>query len=118
VPYAFGGGGRWVNDPITYRLIPADPLDLYEFHEWGNAIATLTAAYPTQSQHLLATRQREHSRKPDEQYAIIEACSPGPYLELFAHGKRRGWHSRGDQAEGPYAPTWKTYAYNSLVAAE
>ena len=34
--------------------------------------------------NFIATRKREHSRKPDEQYAIIEACSPGPYLELFA----------------------------------
>ena len=29
--------------------------------------------------NLLATRKREHSRKPDELYPIIEACSPGPY---------------------------------------
>ena len=39
--------------------------------------------------NLLATRKREHSRKPDEQYAIIEACSAGPYLELFARGTPR-----------------------------
>src|SRR5207244_7320285 len=32
--------------------------------------------------NLLATRKREHSRKPDEQYQLIEACSPPPYLEL------------------------------------
>src|SRR5205823_6887681 len=38
--------------------------------------------------NLLATRKREHSRKPDEQYALIEACSPAPYLELFARGRR------------------------------
>jgi N6-adenosine-specific RNA methylase IME4 len=68
--------------------------------------------------NLLATRKREHSRKPDEQYAIIEACSPGPFLELFARGTRKGWTSRGNQAGEKYAPTWKTYAYNSLVAAE
>lgn len=68
--------------------------------------------------NLVATRKREHSRKPDEQYAIIEACSPGPYLELFARGTRRGWASWGNQADDTYAPTWKTYAYNSLVAAE
>lgn len=36
--------------------------------------------------NLLATRKREHSRKPDEQYPIIEACSPGPRLELFGRG--------------------------------
>src|SRR6267154_2063406 len=41
--------------------------------------------------NFLATRKQEHSRKPDEQYQIIEACSPGPYLELFARGIRQGW---------------------------
>ncbi|TMJ24188.1 MAG: S-adenosylmethionine-binding protein, partial [Alphaproteobacteria bacterium] len=40
--------------------------------------------------NLMATRKREHSRKPDEQFGIIEACSPGPYLELFARGTRAG----------------------------
>jgi N6-adenosine-specific RNA methylase IME4 len=68
--------------------------------------------------NLLATRKREHSRKPDEQYAIIEACSPGPFLELFARGTRKGWATWGNQASENYAPTWKTYAHNSLVAAE
>jgi N6-adenosine-specific RNA methylase IME4 len=68
--------------------------------------------------NLLATRKREHSRKPDEQYAIIEACSLGPFLELFARGTRKGWAGWGNQASEGYAPTWKTYAHNSLVAAE
>lgn len=68
--------------------------------------------------NLLATRKREHSRKPDEQYSIIEACSPGPFLELFARGTRKKWASWGNQADDAYSPTWKTYAYNSLVAAE
>ena len=68
--------------------------------------------------NLLATRKREHSRKPDEQYPIIEACSPGPFLELFARGTRKGWATWGNQASESYAPTWKTYAHNSLVAAE
>jgi N6-adenosine-specific RNA methylase IME4 len=68
--------------------------------------------------NLLATRKREHSRKPDEQYAIIESCSPGPYLELFARGTRKGWATWGNQANASYAPTWRTYAHNSLVAAE
>jgi N6-adenosine-specific RNA methylase IME4 len=71
--------------------------------------------------NLLATRKREHSRKPDEQYDIIEACSPGPYLELFARGTRKRWTMWGNQADEGYAPTWKTYANHSragLVAAE
>ncbi len=69
---------------------------------------------PGRSQvNLLATRKREHSRKPDEQYAIIEECSPAPYLELFARGIRMGWATWGNQADDEYQPTWKTYAYNS-----
>jgi N6-adenosine-specific RNA methylase IME4 len=71
--------------------------------------------------NLLATRKREHSRKPDEQYELIEACSRGPYLELFARGTREGWMTWGNQADDNYRPTWKTYAHHSraaLVAAE
>lgn len=63
--------------------------------------------------NFLATRKREHSRKPDELYDIIEACSPGPYLELFARGARKGWTNWGDQANDSYRPTWPTYAYHS-----
>lgn len=63
--------------------------------------------------NLLATRKQEHSRKPDEQYRIIEACSEGPYLELFARGRRSGWISWGAQADDGYRPSWKTYAHNS-----
>src|SRR5687767_13783132 len=48
--------------------------------------------------HMIQTSKREHSRKPDEQYALIEACSQGPYLELFARGARKGWERWGNQA--------------------
>jgi len=61
----------------------------------------------------IGTRKREHSRKPDEQYTIIEGCSPGPYLELFARGARPGWTTWGTQADPDYVPTWKTYSHNS-----
>ncbi len=63
--------------------------------------------------NLLATRKREHSRKPDEQYALIEACSQGPYLELFARGVRKNWVTWGDQAHDTYRPTWQTYSHHS-----
>jgi N6-adenosine-specific RNA methylase IME4 len=42
---------------------------------------------------------QEHSRKPEEQYAIIERCSPGPYLELFARRRRPGWHVWGNEID-------------------
>lgn len=67
--------------------------------------------------NLFATRKREHSRKPDEQYRIIESCSWGPYLELFGRGVRKGWTVWGDQASEGYRPGWKTYAYNSTSVA-
>lgn len=56
--------------------------------------------------NIIRTRKREHSRKPDELYDIIESCSPGPYLELFARYAREKWQRWGDEAEtGPrYMP--------------
>jgi N6-adenosine-specific RNA methylase IME4 len=66
---------------------------------------------PARSQvNLIRSQKREHSRKPDEIFPIIEACSPGPYLELFARGKRKGWVLWGDEANSPYAPSWPTYS--------
>lgn len=70
----------------------------------------------------IGTRKREHSRKPDEQYDLIEDCSPGPFLELFARGLRPNWSVWGNQAHDSYEPTWDTYAHNSAaerrIAAE
>jgi N6-adenosine-specific RNA methylase IME4 len=65
--------------------------------------------------NLVPARKREHSRKPDELYPIVEACSPGPYLELFARGARKNWLAWGNQAGDSYKPSWKTYSYNSSV---
>ncbi|NBC48297.1 MAG: S-adenosylmethionine-binding protein [Gammaproteobacteria bacterium] len=47
--------------------------------------------------NLLATRKREHSRKPEEVYELIERCSPGPYLELFARFPRPHWQQWGNE---------------------
>lgn len=68
---------------------------------------------PGRSQeNIISTQKREHSRKPDEQYGIIEACSPGPYIELFARGPRKGWFGWGNQAD-VYVPNWDTYPNHS-----
>ncbi len=57
--------------------------------------------------NILKTRKREHSRKPAEMYELIQNCSPGPYLEIFARGQfSDAWHVWGDQA--------KEFAPNSL----
>jgi len=63
--------------------------------------------------NFLATRKREHSRKPDEIFPVIESCSPGPRLELFARGTRESWTTWGNQASESYEPTWDTYRHNS-----
>jgi N6-adenosine-specific RNA methylase IME4 len=76
---------------------------------------------PGRSQvNMIETRKREHSRKPDEQYDLIESCSPGPYLELFGRGVRNGWTTWGNQADEDYKPTWATYSNHSRapIAAE
>lgn len=68
---------------------------------------------PGRSQvNIIRSRKREHSRKPDELYRIIETCSPGPFLELFARGPRKHWTQWGKEAES-YRPTWPTYAFHS-----
>lgn len=59
--------------------------------------------------NLLATRKREHSRKPDEQYDIIERCSPGPYLELFARYPRPGWSAWGAEAAPEITPRGRVH---------
>ncbi len=72
---------------------------------------------PARSQvNLIRTQKREHSRKPDEIIDLIERCSPGPYLELFARGMREGWTLWGNQANTDYEPDWPTYP--NLVSAQ
>ncbi len=68
---------------------------------------------PGRSQeNIISSRKREHSRKPDEQYKIIESCSWEPRIELFARGPRKGWFSWGNQAD-EYTPDWNTYSNHS-----
>jgi N6-adenosine-specific RNA methylase IME4 len=100
-----GSDGRGVG--FYFRNV----TELVLFGVRGKDMRTLAAG--RRQVNLLATRKREHSRKPDELYPIIEACSPGPYLELFARGTRKHWANWGNQAVDDYAPTWDTYAYNS-----
>lgn len=71
---------------------------------------------PARSQvNLIRTMKREHSRKPDEIIPIIEACSQGPRIELFARGDRAGWTMWGDQADASYEPDWATYANHTTT---
>ena len=40
---------------------------------------------------------QDHSHKPEEVYDIIERCSEGNYLELFARRPRHGWDIWGNE---------------------
>ncbi len=62
--------------------------------------------------NIIRVAKREHSRKPDELYGIIEACSPGPFLELFARGIRSDWTQWGNEVDD-YELNWSTYKNNS-----
>ena len=103
-----GSDGRGVG--FYFRNV----TELCLFGVRGKAARTLA---PGRRQvNLVGTRKREHSRKPDEFYDVIEACSPGERLELFARGPRAGWTVWGNQAEA-YEIGWETYAHNSRVGA-
>ena len=59
--------------------------------------------------NILSTRKQEHSRKPQEVYGIIERCSPGPYLELFARERIEGWTQWGDEVDSYVQPNYPMY---------
>ena len=58
--------------------------------------------------NMIISRKREHSRKPDEMYKVIESCSPTPYLELFARERVDGWTQWGNEIE-TYAETKRVH---------
>lgn len=71
---------------------------------------------PARSQvNLVRSQKREHSRKPDEIIPIIEACSQGERIELFARGDRPGWDMWGNQATADYEPNWNTYKNHTIA---
>jgi N6-adenosine-specific RNA methylase IME4 len=104
-----GSDGRGVG--FYFRNV----TELVLFGVRGKRARTLAPA--RRQVNLIATRKREHSRKPDELYSIVEACSPGPRVELFARGAREGWASWGNQAHAGYRPDWPTYAHHSAAGS-
>jgi N6-adenosine-specific RNA methylase IME4 len=66
--------------------------------------------------NVIISQKQEHSRKPAGAFEIIQQCSPGPYLELFAREKVSGWTQWGDQLE-TYEQTRPLYPpYNGTRA--
>src|SRR5262245_45626294 len=104
-----GSDGRGVG--FYFRNV----TELVLFGVRGRAARTLQAG--RRQVNYISSRKRENSRKPDELYPVIEACSPGPFIELFARGARPGWTAWGKEADAGYRPTWDTYAHNSAGPA-
>ena len=96
---------------IVWHKLRKDVTEILLFGIRGKNARTLQ---PGRTQvNYIGTRKREHSRKPDEQYELIESCSPGPFLELFARGERPRWAVWGNQADESYVPDWPTYRHHS-----
>lgn len=49
--------------------------------------------------NMIVHRKREHSWKPPILHRIVQECSPGPFVELFARGRMPGWEHWGDQVD-------------------
>ena len=108
-----GPDGRMMSDGRGVGFYFRNVTELLLFGVRGKNARTEA---PGRSQvNMIQSRKREHSRKPDEQYDLIESCSRGPFLELFGRGRRPGWTVWGDQAGADYAPDWPTYAYTSAA---
>lgn len=73
----------------------------------------LRTAQPARKQvNVILAQKREHSRKPSELYEIIEQCSPGPYLELFARERVPGWTQWGNEVDSYEPPAYLSYTGN------
>ncbi len=66
--------------------------------------------------NIIISQKRRHSHKPDEQYDIIEDCSPGPFLELFARHPHPGWHVWGNEVETGVNGAMTNGSANELIA--
>jgi len=76
------GTGEWLRGQTEHCMLAVrgKPVFLH-----GNHTTALRAA------------RREHSRKPAEFYALVEATSPGGRVELFARERRDGWQAFGNE---------------------
>jgi len=54
-------------------------------------------AFHCQKPNFIQSKVREHSRKPDQLYGIIEELKLDPKIELFARQRREGWDCYGNE---------------------
>jgi N6-adenosine-specific RNA methylase IME4 len=89
----------WVKDQIGLGFYVRNQHELLLIATHGFMRAPPPAQRPPS---VITAPRREHSRKPDEAYEIIERMYPGlPKIELFARARRPGWDCWGNQAPPP-----------------
>lgn len=101
--YAFGPGyGTRKNlepcllctrgDPGLRKALGGSLFGSIKIPEGVHSVRDFIQAMPLDA---IRAPRREHSRKPDEQYARIETLFGGRKVELFARTRRDGWTSWG-----------------------
>jgi len=89
----------WVKDKIGLGYLVRNQHELLLIATRGDIPTPLPADRPSS---VIAAPRREHSRKPDEAYELIERMYPElPKIELFARNAREGWAAWGNQAPVP-----------------
>jgi N6-adenosine-specific RNA methylase IME4 len=90
----------WVKDKIGLGYFVRNQHELLLVATRGDMPSPSPANRPPS---VISAPRREHSRKPDEAYALIEAMYPTlPKVELFARQRRPGWDVWGNET-GKYA---------------
>ena len=94
--FAYKSNVVWVKDQIGLGYLVRNQHELLLIATHGDIPTPLPAQRPASVIH---APRREHSRKPDEAYELIEAMYPElPKIELFARSRRSGWAAWGNQA--------------------
>jgi N6-adenosine-specific RNA methylase IME4 len=95
--FAYKTNFVWVKDRETYGKLGFYCYGQHELLLLGVKGSFLPAEEGKVSS-LLQYPKREHSRKPEEVYALIETMYPGAaYVELFARTQRQGWTAWGSE---------------------
>lgn len=104
--FTFKSAGAWAKQSPTGNSLAFGPGYLYRSAAEFWLIGTI--GRPVQLsrsiRNLILAPRREHSRKPTQMHADLEAMFEGPRCELFAREGRPGWDVWGNQTSKFDAP--------------
>lgn len=91
---------------FTYKTVlswckPSIGMGNYFRNNTEHVLFALKGKLPTERKDVgtwFEAPKTKHSAKPEAFYDLVESCSPGPYLEMFARRQRMGWSVWGDEA--------------------